>query len=50
MLIFCRETSTGLSEALQMRMTEWQFWMEGLEELKAREREEMEAEMPDAPK
>ena len=32
-----------------MPLTEWQFWMEGLEQLKAREREQVEAEMPDAP-
>jgi hypothetical protein len=50
MLIFCRETSTPLPYALAMPLSEWQYWMEGVEELKAREQKQMEAEMPDAPK
>ena len=50
MLLFCRETSTPLSEALRMPLSEWQFWMKGVEELKAREQKQMEAKMPDAPK
>jgi hypothetical protein len=33
-----------------MPLSEWHFWMEGVEQLKAREQKQVETEMPDAPR